>query len=554
MFNKRKGFTLVEIIVAMALLGLLSVVFVPSLSSHFLWLVNTKTNVTQEAFAEQYIMEERIKNVQNALASGNIETDDYDSFGISSKVPIELFKGTFSSTSYPLRQYPNAYQIDGGKGYITLVGDKRLPELPVPKIIGQSLVFLQDGTNSLNKYEYYNYPTLKLKATSNMTENPSNSFNRYRNDWYVSKPGFNIPVQDDYHIDEDLDFGRIYPDFPDDYDAVPIYSDLGSSYSYVSPTNRIINVELANSYVSQYPGRHIMYTITPFAKSLKQGTTTEILPKYIYGPSFTDSLALHFDASVIDMSDTYHSTANSTGTLVIQDGNHNIRNWKNSRPSAKNQQLNQSATQTNVNNMPILLKNDDPSDLYTGHAIPFQEGEMGTRVWSRALGNKSTTMSTMRISNINFGADLNVFIVLRKVDSPVAPRLNESIIRGNANGGSKLWSLEWIGEVGSPRLSFITSSNNAELTSTLNLDEWYLIRATAQSTNLSLVANSLKRDSNHSLSATGTKSLSSNTRTIDINWNGVDIAEILVYNNNISASDLGSIESYLVNKYNPVTE
>lgn len=551
MFNKRKGFTLIEIIVAIALLGILSVAFIPSLSSHFLWLVNTKTQITQEAFAEQYIMEQRIKEVQNALTTGTIEADDYDSFGISNKVSITLFQSSFSSSSYPLRQYPNAYQIDGGKGYISLVGDKRLPELPVPKITGQSLILLQDGADSLNKYEYYNYSGLKLKATSNMTENPSNSFNRYRNDWYVSKPGFNIPVQDEYNIDEDFDFGRIYPDFPDDYVAVPIHSDLGSAYSYLSPTERIINVELANSYVSQYPGRHIMYTITPFAKSLKQGTTTEILPKYVYGPSFTDNLVLHYDASVIDMSDTYHSSSNTTGTFQIQDGNYNIRNWKSSRPSAKNQLLNQRATQTNLNNMPILLRNDDASDPYTGHAIPFQEGVVNTRVWSRALGNKSTTMSTMKISNINLGTNLNVFVVLRKVDGPVAPILNESIIRGNSNTGNKLWSLDWTGDVGNPRLSLVTGSNKAELASTLNLGEWYLIKVTAQSTNLNLEANSLKRDSAHNLDASGTKSLSGNTITIDVNWNGVDIAEILVYNANTIETDLNSIELYLINKYNP---
>ena len=339
MFIKRKGFTLIEVIVAIALIGLLSVAFIPSLSSHFMWLVNTKTTVTKKAFDEQYIMEERIKDVQRALVSGSINTEDYDSFGISKKVSIELFQDSFGSGLYPLRQYPNAYQIDDGKGYVTLVGDKRLPDLPVPKIIGQSLVFVQDGANSLNKHEYYNYTGLKLKATSNMTENPGNSFNRYRNDWYVSKAGFNIPVQDIYNIDEDYDFGRIYPKFPDDYEAVPIYSDLGSAYSYVSATERIINVELGNSYVSQYPGRHIIYTITPFAKSLKQGNVSSILPKYIYGPTITDNLALHFDASAIDMSDTYDSSTNSTGTFVIQDGNYNIRSWKSNRPSVKNQLL-----------------------------------------------------------------------------------------------------------------------------------------------------------------------------------------------------------------------
>ena len=71
--------------------------------------------------------------------------------------------------------------------------------------------------------------------------------------------GFIIPIQSIDNIDQDNDFGRLYPKFPDDYIAAPIYSELGSDYSFISATERNISVELKNDIVSKYPG-NIFYT------------------------------------------------------------------------------------------------------------------------------------------------------------------------------------------------------------------------------------------------------------------------------------------------------
>lgn len=44
----RKGFTLIEVIVSIALIGLIAVAFLPALANHFKWIVDTKTSVTQQ--------------------------------------------------------------------------------------------------------------------------------------------------------------------------------------------------------------------------------------------------------------------------------------------------------------------------------------------------------------------------------------------------------------------------------------------------------------------------------------------------------------------------
>lgn len=548
MLKIKRGFTLIEVIVSIALLGILAVAFLPSIASQFQWLVDTKTNVTQKAFEIQADMETTIQEVIKAMNIGTINPADYTSLGITEKIDVKLFEGDFSG--YTVRQYPSAYNVEvsdgGNKKFVTLVGDKRLPELPVPVIETVSRVFIKDGAESPSTHEYFNFTDLKILAKSNMTANPQNSFNRYRSDWYVSKPGFNIPVQDISTIDEDNDFGRIYPDFPNDYIAIPIYSELGSAYSYISATERNISAELKNDVVNKYPGRHILYSITPFAKSLKKGGTSSLLPLYIYGPSITSNLALHLDASTINMIDKYNASTNPNGTIQLDGEVYNIRTWKNSSPSLKTPTTNRNAVQTTMNSMPALVRNNDPLDPYTGLAIPFQEGEISTRVWSRALGNKNSTVASMTSSNLSIGNNWSAFIVMRRVDAPLSPSLG-SIIEGN---GTNPWSVGWIGDLATPHLGFTQTTIKSELSSTLNLGEWYLVRITANSPNLTLEANSLKKDSNHNLTATGTMS-SINTNKLIIRWNGVEISEILLYNANMSSTDLDEIKEYLTNKYNP---
>jgi prepilin-type N-terminal cleavage/methylation domain-containing protein len=553
----KRGFTLIEVIVSIALLGILAVAFLPSITGHFKWLVDTKTNITQKAFKIQDDMETAIQTVVNAMdATGAIDSDDYDSLGITGEVSKILFESDSHFTAYTSRVSPKIYKVevgDGGKKFVTLVGSKRLPELPVPKIVTVSRVFIKDGAESASTHEYFNYPDLKIRAKSNMTENPSNSFNRYRSDWYVSKPGFIIPMQG--IIDEDNDLGRIYPSFPDDYIAAPIHSELGSDYSFISATERNISVDIRNDMVNQYPGRHISYTITPFAKSLKKGVTAYLQPLYIYGPSVTTNLSLHLDASTINMGDVYNASTNPGGTLIIDDNGtvakeddiYGVRTWKNSRPSVKTENTNLfKAIQDTEANRPVLVKDN----IFSKPEIPFQsevvDGETIYSVWGRALGNKTTTVSNMAITGI--GTNINnvwsMFIVMRRVDAPLAPT-SGPIIKNNSGTN---WSLGWVASGGDLNLQLSSAANQITLPTSTASNEWLLIHAKSTLSGMSLKASSLMKGGTYVESVSGSGTIDIND--INIVFNGVEISEILIYNADMT-TETTNIETYLTEKYNP---
>jgi len=496
MFRTKRGLTLIEVIVSIALLGIIAISFLPSIANQFSFLVETRTNITQRAFAIQDDMETSIQEAIEALRNGAIAEDDWTDFEITDKISVKLFEDDFSGYTY--RVYPSAYKVEvsdgGNKKLVTLVGDKRLPELPVPIIETVSRVFIKEGSESPSTHEYYNYTDLRIMAKSNMTSNPQNSFNRYRTDWYVSKPGFIIPVQDISIIDEDNDFGRIYPSFPDDYDAIPIYSELGSGYSYISSTERRISVELKNNIVNKYPGKHILYSITPFAKSLKKGNTASLLPVYVYGPDVTDNLALHLDASTINMSDKI----NTSSTILEEDGEYYIRNWKNSRPSVRTESSNSfKASQSTKEYMPVLIKDT----ILLKPEIPFQAVEVGGAttysVWGRALGNKSSATS---VTDSNYNLQLK------------------------------------------------DASNQIELSSVP--DDWLLVHAkSTASSGMFMEVKSLKKNSTYADSISGIGTIDIND--ININFNGLEIAEILLYKADMNSEIIDDIKDYLTNKYNP---
>lgn len=526
--KNNEGFTLVEVILCIALLGLISVTFIPAFSNYFNWMIFTKNNITKSAFVSQGEMEINLNELEDALRKGeDLQENGEYKYGITKKIDnVQLFKDEFNDVN---RQYPSIYQIESsnesGRKFIAWVGDKRLPELPVPTVEAKSLKFSQGNIDLSSKFEYASLSNLILKGFSEMISNPSNSAYRHRCDWFVSKPGYIVP---EFNIESDHDTELVLPRFPDDYISLPIYSEVGTT---ITEFHHV----LENEILQKYSGRHILFTVTPYAKSLKKGYTSVSSPLYIYGPNFTTNLVVHLDASTLDLNDS----------SSIINGEFRVKNWKNNSPTS-----NINATQTTQANMPIITRlSNVPNPTL---ATPFQIDDEGNiSVWGRALGNLDSNMSNMKISSSSniLSQNFSMFIVLRKVDSPLSPQISQSIIQGS-NGSNKLWSLDWVGEPSNPRLAIVTESNKVEFISTINLGEWYLVHVNVQS-NILLEATSLKKNSDHSLIASGAKSLSNNTRVIDINWNGVEIAEILIYNGNINIEDLNSVKEFLISKYNP---
>ncbi len=542
-----------EIIISVTLILLFSIVFLSSITSYHKWLVSTKTGITQEAFSSQSILEEQIYNIKAELQQldpgDEIDENDYPSLNIIDKIEnFELFSDQFSG--FDNRVLPVVYQtevmVGSNRSFVTLVGEARLPELPVPVIVFTSMKLNRNGTLSDvagDNFEYYHYTNLALRGQSTLTFNPQNSFYRNKHEWFVSDPGFLLPTPPGQYVGED-DLGTLYPAFPSNFNPVPI-SNL--------PLDALFTSNLANSIVNQYPGRHIIYTVTPYAKSLKKGVTVWGNPAYIMGPPYTEGLIAHYDASSIFVD----HRGNESGTLYP------IQKWPNLRPSTGSPEEEYDLTQTNEADRPVLRTSG------FGPFIPFQVDETGVTqsIWGKALGSIEEHTASMSINTISLDDGFTFFIVMRKLSVPLNPDISaEPIIKGLNGDSEVVWELRWNDTNGLPVLAFVATipSTDSEFPdpvilsseNTLDDGEWFLIQVTAESSeNLSkLKAFYLHPTSDNPLYEEASGSFYTvNTSSIEINWNGVDIAEILIYNTgDITEANLNNLLTFMINgKYNP---
>ena len=560
--SNNKGFTLVEIIISILLILLFSVVFLSSITSYHRWLVSTKTDITQEAFSSQALLEEQIYNIKAELQQldpgDEIDENSYSSLNITEKLEnIELFSDQFSG--FGNRVLPVVYQaevmVGSNRSFVTLVGEARLPELPVPVIVFTSLKLNRNGTLSDiagDNYEYYHYANLALRGQSTLTSNPQNSFYRNKHEWYVSEPGFLLPTPPGQYIGED-DLGTLYPAFPSNFNPVPI-SNL--------PLDALFTSNLTNSIVNQYPGRHIIYTVTPYAKSLKKGVTVWGNPAYIMGPPYTEGLIAHYDASSIFVD---HS-GQEPGTL------YRIQKWPNLRPSTESPKEEYDLVQNYEADRPVFRTSD------FGPFIPFQEGDDGgaSKVWGKALGNIDNGVASMSNTSISLNSTngFTLFMVLRMADLPLPTSTdNFTIIKGSSVMDKKEWELKRVsGENNSPLLSFSTNCprneelpESAIMDSALEVGKWYLVQITAYPSNMSssgdvnepsqiaLKVYYLHHTNESPLVGEVTGNyFDINTYGIELHWNDIDIAEIMIFDKgNIDEFNLNPLILMINGKYNP---
>ncbi|NLB21463.1 MAG: hypothetical protein GX829_11740 [Clostridium sp.] len=187
--------------------------------------------------------------------------------------------------------------------------------------------------------------------------------------------------------------------------------------------------------------------------------------------------------------------------------------------------------------------------------IPFQGEGDSASVWGRSLGNlEADKLTSMKISHIPLTSSFSVFMIMRKVAEPIAPIINEPILSSEG-----IWSLSWIGDVTNPNLSFdfhreyLDEEDEdfeylypATLSEKLTLDEWYLVELSSNPSKIKLKASNLKIGNEISFEVEGIPGKLLNSSILDINWNGVEIAELLIYNNNIDSTE---VTSYLTKKY-----
>lgn len=481
--------TLIEIVIAIAILSILAAVFVTSMATYFRFMSDGR-GMTQDVFSAQRVLEENIESIKYSIFNG-VDPDS----GKSTDVNFTLFSGAYQRE---VEGYKTEATISSTRKLVTIVGSDQLV-YPVPTIENIALTIRKNGVNQSGNFEYaLKYePNLSLRGTFNLVD-PESVFLVNRHEWFVSRKGFTIPVETNTALITEGEVGRLYPVFPNDYDLIPIQG----------VTNQL-NQNDFSSLISDYAGRHIVFTSSPFALSGKKGVTIFSQPIYLHGPTVTDNLVLHLDSSMISK-DTTKSDINVSGETI------SVNTWNDL--SGNNNHV------TTVGTSPPLLKE-----------VQYQDDVFA---WGKTLAQNGSVFTSLAKSSFNNSPSSEMTVIIVAKINGTNP--STAIVSGND------WDFGWNGDgdlnyrIGGDYSTAATATLGAGIDS-----KYHVFTGVVSGGNVSF-----RIDGNSE--ATGTTSVSPNVSTFSINLKDVEIAEILIYNTALNSStSLPEVENFLVDKYDP---
>ena len=277
--KRKKGLTLVEIIVAMAILTIVSVGFLGVMTNNMNFIMINR-GITEQAFSAQQAMELKIDETRNKIYAND------------TSVPLVVLNDVFENGITV-----NYHQMDfthGNSKFHILVTNAKMPTHEVPVITNVTAQLRSNSTNVTHAYATSDINVLGAYTLDAATQSHF-MVNVYH--WYKSRDGFNIPVPSGAVLE--IEMGTKYPKFPDDYEMIP------------GATNLTLN------NVETLGGKHLVLAVTPASKTGKLGKTVSSNPVYISGLPVTGSnLVLHLEGSFIDKNNTSHVTENSGEYLV----------------------------------------------------------------------------------------------------------------------------------------------------------------------------------------------------------------------------------------------
>lgn len=486
----KKGLTLIEIVISIAILSMMAAIFLTSMVTYYRYISDGR-NMTEDVFSAQKFLEEKIESIKQAIFN-----DETPSSSEATDVAFTLF----SDTAYEreVEGYRTEAIISGSKKLVTIVGSNQLV-YPVPEINNITLRIRKDHVNQPDNYEYALKfePDLSLRGDFDIID-PESVFLVNRHEWFVSRKGFSIPIETNSSLITEGEVGRLYPMFPNDYNLIPIRG----------ITNQLDQDDLS-SIMSDYAGRHIVYTASPFALSGKKGLTIFSQPIYLHGPTVTNGLVLHLDASIISK-DTTKSDISVNGSTI------EVNQWDDL--SGSNNHLSSIGASP-----PLLTEVQYQDDVY---------------VWGKCLGRNESDNTAMAKSSFNDSpsSEMTIFIVAKINDT----HPGESIVSGND------WDFGWNDEgnlayrIGGDYSTAATALLGAGID-----NHWHVFTGVVSGGN---VAFRIDGDSKSG----GTVVSSAEISTFSMELNDVEIAEILVYDDALNTStSLPEVENYLIDKYDP---
>ena len=359
--KNNKGFSMIEIILSIALLGIISVGLITGLTAQFRLLKNTQ-KFTEDVASAQQDIELQISDVKKAVQD-NTEPENKTSY------TLHLTDQHGNVYNRTVEGYPRALDASSGHAIITLfaiVADQKMPEYPVAEVDTFTLEFSDDST------VYKDNPALTINSNVTLDDDEHvNLTNIYR--WYVSRTGFNIPT---IVSPAETEIGTKYPRFPNDYTIIH-----GASGTYLS-----------SDTVASCLGRHVICTVTPASQSGKMGATAVSNPLFVGGLPLKDDLLLHLDASMINKE--------SSAAVNIVSNKYYVKNWIDISGNGD------SVVQTTANRQPEL------SEAYIGDMV---DNGLWYDTYAKYVyfDDGDGTMDRMTVSTNTIHTDRTVFVVSR---------------------------------------------------------------------------------------------------------------------------------------------
>lgn len=506
MFNN-KGLTMIEVIISIAIIGIITSGLLTASNSYISMIFDSK-DITIELMQAQQELELEIEKVKSTIVS-NTYLPENNKISISNEETFKLFENE-DGFERSITGYIRETELDAGavKKLRTIITDNNV-EYKVANASDVKIHFERDNKTVEDSYED---STLSINAEFKIDDTNINYKNLSR--WYVSREGFNIPLAkiDSENIIE-TEIGTKYPRFPDDY--------------YIIPNER---QEILNNIKSEYAGKHIIYTVTPAAKSGKMGTTINSNSVFINGLPYTEYLKLHLDASMLDQ--TSSSIIRKSGDELF------IKKWNDLSTKKNNAQQNTNSEQPRFMHESFGTVEGSNGLIYDTYAnfIRFSGNDIIRIDDDNSLDNERFT----------------IFAVIRTEENSS----NKSII--SKYGNNKGWKLGR-DESGNYNIILGDGDDICQINATSDEgrdSEWHIIRISSEGMFGEESGDlTIKIDDATVYSAERNFNSINNSARLVIdagNSDGyVDIAEVILYGNDLSELNKGKVEDYLMKKYRP---
>lgn len=359
--KNKKGFTLIEVIIALALIGIITVGFVAAMGNYFLFFNKTE-EISRSIFRTQQQMEISIDEVKKGIRDNKESTQIA---GKSRKTTPAIWKSIDNRRNSPGVQinYFEVEELFNNKPYITLISNIK-PEIDDNLLELHTIGILSKKGNNDVPY-VYSSDSYSILGNFENDRNTSSKYNHLLNvvDWYASSSGFNMPVPSNVMPNEEQ---HHYPVFPVDYKIIKT--------SRIDRYGKHLDVKFIekndNTRLEDYRGRHIIFAVTPGAKSGKIGIQSVSRPVFISGIPIVDNLDIHLDASFTGSNSLNEFESRTRGGETT----HYVTKWNDISSAYTQNDFEEAAVQATSNKRPQLLKTDR-EESFIGQFVKFNSNQ-----------------------------------------------------------------------------------------------------------------------------------------------------------------------------------